>query len=132
MEYEEPGYWEMLIRRSVSRFLFLACLAKGPQHGYEIGKTMRALYGGCCDPSEAMIYPTLRQLQEGGYVDCHAEHVGGREQKVCQLTERGYEAFRAAAASWGQVLPYLQTAIDEAGEAATIKPRPGTVVNIRR
>ena len=121
MEYEEPGYWEMLIRRSASRFLLLACLARAPQHGYEISKTMRALYGGCCDPSEAMIYPALRQLQEGGYVECQSVKVGAREQKVCQLTDKGHEAFRTAAASWSQVLPYLQTAIDEAGEAPTPK-----------
>src|SRR3972149_1838841 len=102
MEMEEPRYWEMLIRRSVSRLFVLAALYGRPMHGYELAKAVRETCGGCCDPSDAMIYPMIRDLLDGGYVECDVESTGGRERKVCSLTERGVAAYRAAASAWLQ------------------------------
>jgi len=45
-----------------------------------------------------MIYPALHDLLEGGYVECLVETQGARQRKVCRLTEKGEEAYRAAAA----------------------------------
>ena len=59
-----------------------------------------------------MIYPTIRELTEGGYITCHTESQGQRQRKVCELTDRGRAAFRAAAEVWTSVLPALQSGID--------------------
>jgi DNA-binding PadR family transcriptional regulator len=59
-----------------------------------------------------MIYPTIRELTEGGYITCRTESQGQRQRKVCELTDRGRAAFRAAAEVWTSVLPALQDGVD--------------------
>ena len=103
MDIGEPRYWDLLIRRSVSRFFLLAALKEKPHHGYELVRC----YPGCCEPAEATIYPALHDLLEGGYIQCWTETSGGRERKVCALTDKGQELFKVAARAWQQVIPYL-------------------------
>ena len=120
-DMDKPGYWEMLIRRGATRFFLLATLNERPMHGYEIAKAMRAACAGCCDPSDAMIYPALHDLQEGGYIDCEVEATGNRERKVCHLTERGHAAYRAAAEAWMRIMPPLARAVKAASVAGNRK-----------
>lgn len=111
---DTPGYWDLLINRSVCRFFLLAALAEGPKHGYQLSKAVEEATSACCTPSAAMIYPALRELVDGGYIICQAEHTGARERKVCRLTEKGWEAYRLAAASWERILPSLRLAVASA------------------
>jgi PadR family transcriptional regulator PadR len=110
MVFDRKGYWEMLINRSVSRFFLLAALHERAMHGYELAKAISGACRGCCEPSDAMIYPALHDLLEGGYVECLVEAQGARQRKVCRLTEKGEEAYRAAAAAWQRVMPALEQA----------------------
>ena len=109
-EFERKGYWEMLINRSVSRFFLLAALHQRAMHGYELAKAISAACRGCCEPSDAMIYPALHDLLGGGYVECLVEVQGGRQRKVHRLTEKGEEAYRVAAAAWQRIVPTIQQA----------------------
>ena len=68
-----------------------------------------------------MIYPALRELVDGGYVDCRDEVVGGRTRKVCRLTDQGEEAYRAAATAWQHMLTPLNHAIDAALQPSVTK-----------
>jgi DNA-binding PadR family transcriptional regulator len=52
---------------------------------------------------EAMVYPALRDLVDGGYLDCHQEEVEGERRHVCRLTEKGKEAYLGAAGAWKRV-----------------------------
>ena len=113
------NYWEMLINRSVRRFFLLAALHARPMHGYELARRIKEACAGCCEPTDAMIYPALRDLVEGGYVDCRDEVVAGRQRKVCRLTEKGEEAYRAAATAWQRVMGPLNDAVQSALEQAT-------------
>lgn len=122
MELDERGYWDLAVRRSVSRFFLLAALAQRPMHGYELAQEVAVASGNCCAPSDAALYPAIRELSEGGYIVCEEQHLGGRRRNVCTLTERGRDALAAAAESWGEVLPYLGTIIEggmDGGRAAT-------------
>lgn len=105
------AYWDSLIARSASRFFLLASLARRAMHGYELAKAIAEACDNCCEPSDAMIYPALRELTAAGYVACHEERRGGRTRKVCELTDRGWEAYRLAAEAWGHILPYLSQAV---------------------
>ncbi len=111
MEFEGTEYWEKLINRSVGRFFLLSVLNQRAMHGYELARTIGKVCEGCCEPSDAMIYPALRDLVEGGYVECLVEAQGARERKVCRLTEKGQEAYRAAATAWQRVMPALSHAV---------------------
>jgi len=46
---------------------------------------------------EAMVYLTMRDLIDGGYLDCR------REVEVCRLTEKGKKAYVTAAKAWEKV-----------------------------
>ena len=132
-DFEKRDYWEMLINRSMARFLLLASLHRRPMHGYELARAISEACGGCCEPSDAMIYPALRDLLEGGYVVCVVEAQGARQRKVCRLSEKGEEAYRAAAGAWQSILPALQQAVtvglgpSEAGECAPGACAPATI-----
>jgi DNA-binding PadR family transcriptional regulator len=119
----EKRYWQTLASRGTGRFLVLAALNERPRHGYELARAVTEACDGCCEPTDAMIYPTIRELTDGGYIVCRTESQGLRQRKVCELTDRGRAAFRAAAEVWTSVLPALQNGI-EAGmmlEAAETK-----------
>ncbi len=110
----DEEYWDGLSTRALARFFLLSSLNDGPKHGYELKKSIAECCDGCCDPTDAMIYPTLKELVAGGYVACEPESVGGRTRKVCELTPRGREALAAAARVWAKLLPALARTIDAA------------------
>lgn len=107
MMMDNIGYWERLISRSMCRFFLFYALRQKPMHGYELGKSIARACPGCCQPTDAMIYPTLHELLESGYIKCHTESKGGRERKVYTLTHKGMESYTAAAEAWNKALPYL-------------------------
>ncbi|MDA1002413.1 MAG: PadR family transcriptional regulator [Chloroflexi bacterium] len=111
---DTTDYWDAGIRRSASRFFLLAALAERPMHGYELAQAVEAASGACCSPSDAALYPALRELSEGGYIECETEMQGRRGRNVCRLTDRGREALAAAGHAWGRVLPFIQTVVDAA------------------
>ena len=121
MSWEKPEYWEMLIRRSLSRFFMLRALYEAPSHGYRLKEAVRKACSGCCDPTDAMIYPALKELVKDGYVETHSETQGARARKVCTLTPKGVAAFKAAATAWGDVLPHIEEAV---GTAAALPESP--------
>ena len=111
---ETEAYWENLIKRGLCRFLFLAELAKGPVHGYGLNKAIRDACQGCCEPTEAMVYSTMKELVEGGYVECRMEEHQRRQRRVCWLTPSGEASLRAAARVWQKMLPKIQESVDQA------------------
>lgn len=117
---EQAEHWELSVRRAVSRVFLLSALAERPMHGYELAQEIAVRSGECCAPSDAAIYPALRELQEGGYITCEVALQGRRERKVCTLTDSGREVLAVAAESWGRVLPHLQVVVDDAPSPTTI------------
>ena len=116
MQYE--AYWENLVKRSLCRFLLLAELAKGPIHGYGLNRAISDACQGCCEPTEAMIYTTIKELSEGGYLNCRTEEHQGRQRRVCWLSSTGLASYQAAARVWEKVLPRLTESVEQAGAAA--------------
>ena len=114
MERQRDTYWEMLINRSVQRFFLLWALHGRPMHGYELARAIKSACCGCCEPTDAMVYPALRDLIESGHVECREETVSGRRRKVCRLTDHGEEAYREAAAAWQRVMGPLAEAVETA------------------
>ncbi|MCI0439894.1 MAG: PadR family transcriptional regulator [Chloroflexi bacterium] len=118
---ESAEYWEGLIKKSVSRYFLLGMLYQRPMHGYEIARNIETCCEGWCRPTDAMIYPTIKELVSGGYVECVSEIVGGRTRKVCHLTPRGEEAYRTASRVWASVLPYLAQSVKSGGAAISLE-----------
>jgi len=112
----DKAYWRLLASRGAGRFLVLAALHQRPRHGYDLARAVAEGCDRCCEPTDAMIYPTIRELTEGGYIVCRTESQGQRQRKVCELTDRGRQAYRSAAEVWSAVVPALRQAV-EAGLA---------------
>ena len=111
---QDEAYWENLVKRSLCRFLLLGQLAKGPVHGYQLNLAIRDACQGCCEPTEAMVYSTMKELVEGGYAVCRMEEHHGRQRRVCWLTGEGQGAFRAAGLVWQKMLPTVEEAVNQA------------------
>jgi len=121
------GYWEASLLRGTGRLFMLAALADQPRHGYEIARRITALCGDCCEPSDAMIYPAIRDLEAAGLIACESEVHEGRNRRVCRLTESGREALAVAAGVWRQYLPALAgivAAVDQGANAGAIAVEP--------
>lgn len=114
-EMLSTAYWEHLIKKSVSRYFLLDMLSKQPMHGYDIAKRIETCCEGWSKPTDGMIYPTIKELANGGFIECVDEIHGGRARKVCHLTSKGSEALRVAAQAWAGVLPYLARSVRDAG-----------------
>ncbi len=123
MELDSREHWDMAVRRAVSRVFLLAALAKRPMHGYELARAVAESSGQCCAPSDAAIYPAIRDLSEGGFITCETQSHGGRRRNVCTLTDRGRAALAAAGEAWGDVLPHLERVTQEAKLAVTAGAR---------
>ena len=125
---QSEAYWENLVKRSLCRFFLLAQLAKGPVHGYRLNQAIRDACQGCCEPTEVMVYSTMRELMRGGYVQCRTEEHQGRKRRVCWLTTVGEESFRAAARVWEKMLPAVGESIDQAlGRLSEVPPDTATI-----
>ena len=111
---QTEAYWENLVKRSLCRFLLLAELAKGPVHGYGLNQAIRTACEGCCEPTEAMVYSTMKELMDGGYVECRTEDHQGRRRRVCWLTASGEASLRAAARVWEKMLPKIEESVGQA------------------
>ncbi len=111
---QTEAYWENLVKRSLCRFLLLGELAKGPVHGYGLNLAIRNACQGCCEPTEAMVYSTMKELLDGGLVGCREEEHQGRRRRVCWLTPPGEEAFRAAGRVWEKMLPTINQFVAQA------------------
>jgi DNA-binding PadR family transcriptional regulator len=101
------SYWAGTIKMSLSKLFILAALAEGPRHGYEVARRVLTMTNGCCSPTEGTIYPSLRDLEAGGYVTAEEAVVGGRRRKVYTMTARGRVAHRVAMAAWTEAAEAL-------------------------
>lgn len=117
-------YWDLMIKRSLTRLFLLRELSQQPLHGYEIARRVAEFSGGCCDPTEGMIYTVLNQMEADGFLESRREVVEGRERKVYWLSERGRRAYRTGAAAWSRMAQYLvriaaeAEALENLGEAS--------------
>ncbi len=88
----------------------LGLLSEAPMHGYELRKRLSTLLGAFRAFSYGSLYPSLRRLQEAGWIDEEApleEPPGGfgarsrRGKRVYRLTAEGKEHFAALLAEVG-------------------------------
>jgi PadR family transcriptional regulator len=72
------------------RFLVLASLASGRQHGYGVLADIRKISGGAVTPPVATLYRTLDRLTADGLVSEDGNAViGGRFRRYYRLTDAG-------------------------------------------
>lgn len=112
MDLTSEGYWRKLINQGLIRFFLLKVIYKDKEsYGYRIVKRIEELSDGTCRPTESTVYPALDTLEKEGYAVTREVSAGARIRKVYCLTEKGRSAYRAAAKSYGEIIPLLREAI---------------------
>jgi len=112
MDLTSEGYWRKLINQGLIRFFLLKTLYKDKEsYGYRIVKRVEELSGGVCRPTESTIYPALDQLRREGYCNVHEISSGARKRIIYALNDKGRSAYRAAAKSYGEIIPLLRESI---------------------
>ncbi|MCA1743209.1 MAG: PadR family transcriptional regulator [Desulfonatronovibrio sp.] len=106
-QYLNTKYWNGLLKIGLSRFFILRVLNQNPSHGYAIARQIADFTNGCCSPSEAAIYPVLKDFVQGEYVSCHKEEFSGRIRKVYTLTDKGKKAYQVAIEAWSETTAAL-------------------------
>jgi len=77
-------------------------------HGYRVNHAIKEACQGCCEPTEAMVYSTMKELMDGGYVHCRMEEHRGRQRRTCWLTPTGEESLRTAGRLGRKMLPKIE------------------------
>jgi DNA-binding PadR family transcriptional regulator len=79
------------------RYPFLALLASGPAHGYELKQALVQRFGAALPPINAgQVYTTLARLERDGLVRGSDVPDDSRQKRVYELTDAG----RAALEEW--------------------------------
>ncbi len=102
---DDPKYWDMLIKRGLSRFFMLCVLHRKPLHGYDLTRQVKNCSCFCCSPTPGTIYPVLQELIKAKFVTVKRASVAGRIRKIYKLTKQGEKAYRTAVRSWQKILP---------------------------
>jgi DNA-binding PadR family transcriptional regulator len=78
------------------RYPFLALLATGPAHGYELKAALEDRFGAVLPPLNAgQVYTTLARLERDGLVTGEDVPGDARHKRTYALSEAGREALRA-------------------------------------
>ena len=114
-DLKDPAYWDTSFLRATGRLLMLAAFEERPGHGYDIARRLSNVCGDWCNPSAAMIYPAIHELEAGGLIVCEVDSSTAHKRRVCRLTEDGREALRVGRAAWARFLPVMAGVV--AGDA---------------
>ena len=85
---QQEIYWENLAKRSLCRLCCWPNWTRAPSR-LRINQAIKEACQGCCEPTEAMVYSTMKELIDGGLVLCRDEEHNGRMRRVCWLTPIG-------------------------------------------
>jgi PadR family transcriptional regulator AphA len=70
--------------------VLLGLLAIESMSGYDLGQMIRGSVGHFWNESYGQIYPNLKRLEKGGFVNCKTErHKGKPDRRVYSITEKG-------------------------------------------
>ena len=76
--------------RNRTPYTVLGCLTIKPMSGYDIKQFLEQTVSHFWSESYGQIYPTLRQLEEGGLIEGRAEPGGrGKDKRVYRITDAG-------------------------------------------
>ncbi|MBI5949025.1 MAG: PadR family transcriptional regulator [Chloroflexi bacterium] len=114
-DMKDPDYWDTAILRAAGRLLMLAAFDERPGHGYDIARRLSSLCGAWCNPSAAMIYPAIHELEAAGLIACEAAS-NTRGRRVCSLTADGREALQVGLAAWARFLPAMERVLAASGD----------------
>lgn len=81
----QKNVFDRMFKKGHFKYLILDLIEKKPYYGYEIMRALEQRFQGVYTPSAGAIYPTLKSLENSGYIT-HSLEDG---KKVYTITENG-------------------------------------------
>lgn len=74
----------------------LGLLQREPVHGYRLKQTLELFMSGCISVNYGSIYPLLKRLEKGGYIQAIIEEQGdaGSSRKIYSITDKGRDRWQ--------------------------------------
>jgi DNA-binding PadR family transcriptional regulator len=79
--------------KTIVPLLILHLLSKGPDHGYGLMERIEHMTGSIMPVNPNTMYPTLRRLEERGFVVGTWEHPDRRSRRIYRITRAGIERY---------------------------------------
>jgi DNA-binding PadR family transcriptional regulator len=92
--------------------VLLACVQRGPLHGYALIQELRRRSNGSFNLPEGTVYPALHRLERSGYLKSRSGTVQGRRRRVYSLTRTGRKALDEEASAWRQFAETVNVVIE--------------------
>lgn len=81
--------------------VILQTLTRGPLHGFEISRSIRARSGGTLDVQDAALYKALHRMESAGWIEAEwGISERGRRAKYYELTASGREQLTTEIGFW--------------------------------
>ena len=104
----------MEILRGTLDLVVLKTIAPGPLHGYAIATAIREKTRSALDVQEGVLYPTLKRLEQRGYLEsAWGLTETGREARFYKLTRSGRDAMRASESQWRDYVKAMSLVLRE-------------------
>ena len=84
------------VKKGLLEYCVLAELQKKESYGYQIIRDLSV----CIEISESTLYPILRRLESGGYVDTHNVEYHNRIRKYYRITRSGLKLLGEKKEEW--------------------------------
>lgn len=99
--------------RGTLDLLLLCLLARGPDHGYALARSLEARSGGVLSVEEGALYPALQRLRRAGMVEA-SWRTGptGRRVRTYALTPTGQRARQTQTALWRELTEAMARIMD--------------------
>lgn len=125
-DMKDPAYWDTAILRAAGRLLMLAAFDDQPGHGYDVARRLTGICGDWCNPSPAMIYPAIHELEAAGLIACEVDPGNARKRRICTLTDSGREALEVGRKAWAGFLPTMMRVVGEQPSTPACDAEPAT------
>lgn len=99
-----PGTLEMLV---------LKTLARGPQHGYAIARSIQEKSADVLRIEEGSLYPALHRMERRGWIDAEwGPSESNRRAKFYGLTKAGREELKVQTENWSRVSGAIEQVLE--------------------
>lgn len=90
----------------------LAVLSRGDTYGYVLTQAVRSKI----DISESTLYPVLRRLQKGEYLETYDEPYMGRMRRYYKITDEGMKQLEIYKAEWEEYKEKVDSVLEDGEE----------------
>lgn len=88
------------LKKGLLEFCVLAVLKKADSYGYQIIKDIST----CIEISESTLYPILKRLESGSYLETYSVEHNSRLRKYYKITDKGKAYMNEFLEEWTQVM----------------------------